>query len=160
MPTLLLAVFTLVGCDDVKMTAPGCRPPKPGWLRPGAVLEEHGIRNHVALGPDGISWNGEPVGCGQLLRYLEISHSINPEPQVLLDVRPGVDCALVEAVRNEMQSASGCAPGKCGEGPGPWSYAPHLPSPEDPPGDLEVEADRLHNEAEKAEKDWRRRNSR
>jgi hypothetical protein len=70
-----------------------------------------------------------------LRQYLEILVTMRPLPLTILVPRGDADCALLEALRDEIEAALPCASGACAEGVGAWTeqYLPPPPAPPPPP---------------------------
>jgi hypothetical protein len=45
---------------------------------------------------------------------------MRPRPFTILTFDPGVDCALLDSIRHEMEAVLQCRQGVCGEGAGNW----------------------------------------
>ena len=76
------------------------------------------MMNKVALDRAGaLYWNGKPVTKEVLDNNLALMHSLDPEPVTFLETEMGVDCASLEAVRDQMERRLGCSNGgRCNEG--------------------------------------------
>lgn len=114
--TTMLAATWCCGCAPGAPTA--CMPPRGGWLpRSNGSGSEPPLRTVIALRRSGaLYWNETPVGQSRLNSYLAISHTLNPEPHVLLEVETGAPCAVLTSVRNAMDRNIECrASGHCVE---------------------------------------------
>lgn len=115
----MLAATWLCGCAPGAPGAPStCTPPRGGWLpRSNGSGSEPPLRTVIALRRSGaLYWNETPVRQSQLNSYLAISHTLNPEPDVLLEVETGAPCAVLTRVRNAMDRNLECrASGRCAE---------------------------------------------
>lgn len=58
-----------------------------------------------------------------------MSNTMSPLPFTILAPDPGVDCALLEAIRDDMAATLPCAIGACGEGRGRWGDGVGRPPP-------------------------------
>jgi len=87
------------------------------------------MMNRLAVGKDGkIYWNGKEEAFGTLSKYLELTHDMNPEPRVFLEVEAGAPCEMLERVRTEMERKLDCGPySACEEGV--FSVWANLPTP-------------------------------
>jgi hypothetical protein len=64
-----------------------------------------------------VYWNGDRVDWRRFAAYLSESHQLNPEPETFLEIEAGGPCAVVDAVRDEMDRRLECRKGgKCAEG--------------------------------------------
>ncbi|GAA0670730.1 hypothetical protein GCM10009102_21900 [Sphingomonas insulae] len=96
-----------------------CTPPRSYWPVPRAPIGIQPITSVIALTRDGaIRWNGDSVSFAALRQYLETSHRLNPEPQIVLDTEMGISCRMLERVRNQMDRALECRKpyARCAEG--------------------------------------------
>ncbi len=60
---------------DIDLPVPNNEPPPPDMIDP--------IKNKIVLSPsDEILWNGTPINDGELVRNLEATKAINPEPEL------------------------------------------------------------------------------
>ena len=60
---------------DIDLPVPNNTPPPPDMIDP--------IKNKIVLSPDNvILWNGTPINDGELVRNLEATKAINPEPEL------------------------------------------------------------------------------
>ena len=60
---------------DIDLPVPNNVPPPPDMIDP--------IKNKIVLTPDNIIlWNGTPINDGELVRNLEATKAINPEPEL------------------------------------------------------------------------------
>lgn len=60
---------------DIDLPVPNNEPPPPDMIDP--------IKNKIVLTPDNqILWNGTPIDDGELVRNLEATKAINPEPEL------------------------------------------------------------------------------
>ena len=60
---------------DIDLPVPNNTPPPPDMIDP--------IKNKIVLTPDNvILWNGTPINDGELVRNLEATKAINPEPEL------------------------------------------------------------------------------
>ena len=60
---------------DIDLPVPNNTPPPPDMIDP--------IKNKIVLTPDNIIlWNGTPINDGELVRNLEATKAINPEPEL------------------------------------------------------------------------------
>lgn len=97
--------------------ANGCAGPRPGWLTP-AILPPNLPFNRITLtGRDEILWNGMPVTWQILHQYLGVVATMTPLPLTILVPEHDADCALLEAVRDEIDSSLPCAPKSAARGP-------------------------------------------
>ena len=63
---------------DIDLPVPNNTPPPPDMIDP--------IKNKIVLTPDNIIlWNGTPINDGELVRNLEATKPINPEPELQID---------------------------------------------------------------------------
>jgi len=115
----------------VLAAAPGnaCAGPRPGWLAPGLQHAEAIFNRVTLLGRDEIRWNGVPITRRTLRRYLGLLTTMIPPPLTVLEPADSVDCALLEAVRDDIEAALPCADGICGEGVGDWTGREGEPPP-------------------------------
>jgi hypothetical protein len=112
--------------------ASGCAGPRPGWLTP-VILPPNLPFNRITLtARDEILWNGMPVTWQILHQYLGIVATMNPLPLTILVPGNDADCALLEAVRDEIDAALPCADRVCGEGAGAWTEQDLQPPPPPP----------------------------
>lgn len=77
------------------------------------------MRNNLALTHDGsVYWNGAKVSLRTVDLYLGRSHTMSPEPVVLLEAEMGAPCGALEDLRNRMDKALECkvAGSPCEEG--------------------------------------------
>jgi biopolymer transport protein ExbD len=74
--------------------------------------------NEVAIDHTGaLYWNGKPISREQLIEYLKISHTLNPEPTVFLQTEMGVPCSALDALREQMDQMLECKKSnRCAEG--------------------------------------------
>jgi biopolymer transport protein ExbD len=60
---------------DIDLPVPNNEPPPPDMIDP--------IKNKIVLTPENqILWNGTPINDGELVRNLEATKAINPEPEL------------------------------------------------------------------------------
>jgi biopolymer transport protein ExbD len=60
---------------DIDLPVPNNTPPPPDMIDP--------IKNKIVLTPENvILWNGTPINDGELVRNLEATKAINPEPEL------------------------------------------------------------------------------
>jgi hypothetical protein len=122
-------VMTFCGCSRAEPRA--CQPPRSYWIKPHNFVGLMPMRNEVSIThTDTIFWNGKPISSATLDRYLKLSHTFNPEPEVFLSTEMGASCAAVEAVRNRMDEDLDCKKSYpvCAEGiRGVWSKLPTPP---------------------------------
>ena len=114
-----------------KSTPHGCTPPRTYWNKPHNFVGLVPLRNDIALDRNGILyWNGKPISQQQLGSYLRISHTLNPEPEEILQTEMGVSCSELEAVRTQMDQNLDCRSShRCGEGiPSVWKELPLPPN--------------------------------
>jgi len=105
--SLILIGLSLSACSRAEEKA--CKPPRDYWRKPHDVEGIVGIRNEVSLRSDGaIYWNGTHISPSRLTHYLEMSHQLNPEPEVFLQAEMGVTCSVLEDVRDRMDRALDC----------------------------------------------------
>ena len=89
--------------NDTQVTSRACTPPTAHWMRQGNFEGLMPPINRLSLDRNGvIHWNGRQTSLPQLSEYLGIVHGMNPEPIVFLDTEMGAPCALLEAIRDEM----------------------------------------------------------
>jgi hypothetical protein len=111
--------------------APGhaCAGARPAWLAPGLQHPEAVFNRVTLVGRDEIRWNGVPITRRTLRRYLGLVATMIPPPLTILEPADSVDCALLEAVRDDIEAALPCADGICGEGIGAWTVQEEEPPP-------------------------------
>ncbi|HEV7658791.1 MAG TPA: hypothetical protein VGO55_02985 [Allosphingosinicella sp.] len=109
--------------------ANGCAGPRPGWLAPVLLPPSRHFNRITVSARDGILWNGAPVTRPILRQYLDFVANMTPVPLTILAPRHDADCALIEALRDEIEAALPCAAQVCGEGAGAWTEHDLLPAP-------------------------------
>jgi len=98
-----------------------CPGPRPGWLAPRDGLPHLTVFNRLTISRDNrLAWNRVPVSRETVRDYFRIVSTMQPLPFTILAPDRGVDCALLEAIRDDMAAALPCAEGACGEGRGRW----------------------------------------
>jgi hypothetical protein len=112
--------------------ANGCAGPRPGWLAPSVQPPSVSLNRVAFWGRDQLLWNGVPITRQILRQYLGLVGSIEPLPLTIVVPRDDVDCALLEAVRDEIEAALPCAAQVCGDGAGAWREEDLLPPPPPP----------------------------
>lgn len=112
--------------------ASGCAGPRPGWLAPAIQPPSRRFNRITLSARDEILWNGVPVTRPILRQYLDLVATMNPVPLTILAPRHESDCALIEALRDEIEAALPCAAQICGEGAGAWTEHDLLPPPPPP----------------------------
>jgi hypothetical protein len=115
----LLLALALSACGRQKVTAKACTPPRDYWQSPHfiggldvpAALVSLDHQNHLYL------W-GKPITARQLSSELnKINKVTNPDVPVFLDTEMGADCAILDAVRDQIDRSLNCeASGRCAEG--------------------------------------------
>lgn len=110
---LLIFLFTSA-CAQKPPAA--CTPPRPAWGKP----RNFGLvpMNEIALDRTGaLYWNGRSVTKAALDGYLDLMHTLDPEPVTFLETEMGVPCASLDAIRNQMERRLNCSNGgRCSEG--------------------------------------------
>lgn len=131
LPVCLL-MTTVGGCERAPMTyAANCATPLPRWGREKDGVGHLRIVQPVYVGSDGsILWNKVAISSTTLRRYMTQMSSMNPEPQMVLDVSPAAACSRVEAIRAIMNASPLCrgAHSLCSEGAN-WRQWPELGGP-------------------------------
>jgi len=126
-------ILAATGSATLLMAAPGsaapgrdlCGGPPRHWLVPSDGRPEHVVFNRVSPRTrDTVFWNGAEIGRATLLDYLSISQAMNPLPFTILDPGARPDCALVEALRRDIERSGICKVGGCGEAYGRWPDGP------------------------------------
>lgn len=140
------AAGALVLCLLVAGQAPAaperrdCPGPRPGWATPRDGMPHLAMFNRITISRDNrLAWNREPVTRAMLRDYFDTLSEMRPLPFTILAPDPGVDCALLEAIRDDMAAALPCAEGACGEGRGRWSDG--LGGRQAPPPGSQAESD-------------------
>jgi hypothetical protein len=126
-PTVGL-ILLLIGCARAEPQA--CQPPRSYWQKPHNLVGLMPPMNIISLLRDGsIDWNGKQVSSERLSQYLDLSHGMNPEPNIFLQTEMGVPCRKLEAVRDQMDRSLECkkAYSHCAEGV--LSVWKNLPTP-------------------------------
>ena len=117
--TLMLAA-SLLGCDRAPQTySAGCATPLPNWK-----AEKDGIGHlvpimSVFLTTDGsVLWNRVAVSNDKLRFNMSKASTLNPLPQIVLQVSPSASCSRVDEVRSIMSIAPICKGpySRCSEG--------------------------------------------
>ena len=126
---LVLSSLAVSSCSE--RTPRACTPPREYWNQPHNFLGLVPLRNDIALDHNGVLyWNGKPISNEQLGKYLRISHTLDPEPEVILETEMGVPCGALDAVRAKMDQNLDCKNShRCGEGiPSVWRELPSPPN--------------------------------
>lgn len=116
--TLLSAFCGLAAAAPAQASDRICGGSRPHWVtRPGPQAFEHVVFNRLRVSRDGaLLWNGSPVTRDVLREYLALVAQMEPMPVTILDPAPGVDCTLLDSIRDDTER--GCAHGSmCVEGP-------------------------------------------
>jgi hypothetical protein len=115
----LLLALAVSACGRQEEPAKACTPPRDRWQSPHFIggLEvpivqitlDH--RNRLYL-------SGKPITARQLAVELgEINKITSPDLQVFLDTEMGANCAMLDAVRDQIDRSLNCkASGRCAEG--------------------------------------------
>lgn len=117
---ILVSALALTGCDRTPKTySAACATPLKDW-----GTEKNGIGHllpvmPVFLATDGsVLWNKVAISNVQLRKYMNEASSLNPVPQIVLEVSPSALCERVREVRSIMDSAPMCKGpySRCSEG--------------------------------------------
>jgi hypothetical protein len=112
-----------IGCSRPSQTySAACSAPLSHW-----ATEKNGIGHHlpvmpVYVGSDGtVLWNKSAISDAQLRKYMVDLSTMNPVPQVILEVSPSTSCDRVRAIRLIMDAAPMCKGtySHCSEG---WNW--------------------------------------
>lgn len=102
-----------------------CTRRRTGWAAPADGIPHLAIVNRIVTSRGrALRWNGQPINRETLREYLGLVRAMEPMPFTILTAGPGVDCAFLEAIRDDMARALPCELGACGEGRGRWNDAP------------------------------------
>jgi hypothetical protein len=121
-------ILILLGCARSEPQA--CQPPRSYWQKPHNFVGLRPSMNQISLLRDGsIDWNGKKVSSVTLSRYLDLSHKMNPEPDVFLQTEMGVPCRDVEILRDRMDRSLECKKSYSNCAEGILLVWKHLPTP-------------------------------
>lgn len=123
-----IAASTLMaGCASNRPDV-DCTPPRGHWLKPSDGVGAFRVANIVTLESDGrIFWNREPISVGETRRLAKLAESLEPQPQIILHLKPNTDCRLIEEIRTALDESPLCKTHKlCGEGYG-WRTLSDVP---------------------------------
>lgn len=99
-----------------------CSGRRTGWMGPSDGTPDHVAINWISIPREReLRWHGKRIDRARLRYYLGIVATMRPLPFTILRPGPGVDCAFLEAIRDDMEAKLPCAQGLCGEGRGRWS---------------------------------------
>lgn len=105
LPTLaILFVPAMASADPLTCSAP---PANWGKAKDG-ISHLRGVLPVIVRRDGTILWNGSPVSDSEFKRYMTAVGSLNPQPQVILDVTNTPNCKRLQQVRIIMTQASIC----------------------------------------------------
>jgi hypothetical protein len=115
----LLLALAVSACGQHEGAAKACTPPRDYWQSPhfigglavpiAQVTLDHSNRLYLS---------GKPISARQLSVELDKINKVTaPDLQVFLDTEMGADCAMLDAVRDQIDRSLNCrASGRCAEG--------------------------------------------
>ena len=93
---LIMLIFTLppvTNSVNIDLPVPDTNPPPPNMIDP--------IKNKIVLTPaNEILWNGEAIDSGELVRNLNATKTIDPEPELQYEPEPQASYDLSAQVLN------------------------------------------------------------
>lgn len=104
----MLVAFLLTGCSQSSSTyALNCATPPDHWL--GQEIVHMRFVQSVYIRTDGsVLWNKVMISDAILQRYMSRVSTMEPEPQIVLEVAQSASCERVETIRQIMDDAPIC----------------------------------------------------
>jgi hypothetical protein len=124
-PILIALSLTpgLVGCNKAPQTySASCSTPLRNWGTEKDGIGHLRLVMPVFVGSDGsVLWNKVAISDAVLRTYMDQASSLNPLPQIVLEVSPSASCSRVTTIRAIMDAAPICrrSHSLCSEG---WNW--------------------------------------
>ena len=107
-----------------------CTPPREHWIQQTSLDSGLSVPEvHLSVDRNArLYWNGYPSDLRQVSTNLSVISHLSTTPVVFLETEMGASCALVDRVRDEMETKLDCRNGgPCAEGI--WKVWQETPSP-------------------------------
>ena len=118
----IYAVAAVSGCSKAATYGTDCSVPLVQWKTPKDGYGHLMMHNVVHIDrTNGLTWNGVRISRKQLDQFLTTVPTLNPVPELTLQVDPNASCSEVSEIRHLIDRKLECRESRlCGEGVGDW----------------------------------------